>query len=78
MMSSENHFLVVEVLEAAKLDPPYSSRGGVCSSCKAKVISGTAKMRQNFTLTDKEVADGYVLTCQAEITSPRLSITFDA
>lgn len=69
---------VLEVLEAAKLDPPYSCRGGVCSSCKAKVISGTAKMRQNFTLTDKEVADGYVLTCQAEITSPRLSITFDA
>jgi ring-1,2-phenylacetyl-CoA epoxidase subunit PaaE len=69
---------VLEVLEAAKLDPPYSCRGGVCSSCKAKVISGTAKMRQNFTLTDKEVADGYILTCQAEITSPRLSITFDA
>jgi ring-1,2-phenylacetyl-CoA epoxidase subunit PaaE len=69
---------VLEVLEAAKLDPPYSCRGGVCSSCKAKVLSGTVKMRQNFTLTDKEVEEGIILTCQAEITSPRLSITFDA
>lgn len=69
---------VLEVLEGAKLDPPYSCRGGVCSSCKAKIISGTAKMRQNFTLTDKEVAEGFILTCQAEITSPRISISFDA
>lgn len=69
---------VLEVLEAAKLDPPYSCRGGVCSSCKAKITSGTAQMRQNFTLTDKEVADGYVLTCQAEITSPQITLTFDA
>lgn len=69
---------VLEVLEGAKLDPPYSCRGGVCSSCKAKIISGTAKMRQNFSLTDKEVAEGFILTCQAEITSPRISISFDA
>ncbi|NDE62602.1 MAG: flavodoxin reductase, partial [Cyclobacteriaceae bacterium] len=40
--------------------------------------SGTAQMRQNFTLTDKELADGYILTCQAEITSPQITLTFDA
>ena len=69
---------VLELLESAKLDPPYSCRGGVCSSCKAKITSGTAQMRQNFTLTDKELADGYILTCQAEITSPQITLTFDA
>lgn len=68
---------LLEVLETAKLDPPYSCRGGVCSSCKAKITEGGAVMRQNFTLTDKEVAEGYILTCQADVTSPTISLTFD-
>lgn len=73
-----NNKTILEILEGAQLDPPYSCRGGVCSSCKAKITSGSAQMRQNFTLTDKEVAEGYILTCQAEITSNDITITFDA
>ena len=69
---------ILEIVEGEKLDPPYSCRGGVCSSCKAKIITGTATMRQNFTLSDKEVAEGYILTCQAEITSEEIRISFDA
>jgi len=68
---------LLEVLETAKLDPPYSCRGGVCSSCKAKITEGSAVMRQNFTLTEKEVAGGCILTCQADITSSTISVTFD-
>jgi len=64
-------------LEEQRLDPPYSCRGGVCSSCRAKVTSGKVSMRQNYTLTEKEVAAGYILTCQADPCSETVSITFD-
>ena len=59
-------------------DAPYSCRGGVCSSCKAKVVEGTVKMNLNYTLTDKEIAEGYILTCQSHPTSEKVKITFDA
>jgi len=68
---------ILEALEEAKLDPPYSCRGGVCSSCKAKVTEGKVSMRQNFTLTDKEIEAGYILTCQADACTSQLSISFD-
>lgn len=85
VMSGEKHDIemtagkntLLEVVEKAKLNPPYSCRGGVCSSCKAKITDGEAKMRQNFNLTDKEVADGYILTCQADPISEEITITFD-
>lgn len=59
-------------------DAPYSCRGGVCSSCKAKVIEGTVKMNLNYSLTDKEIEEGYILTCQSHPTSDKVKITFDA
>lgn len=68
---------ILEGLEEQRLDPPYSCRGGVCSSCKAKVTSGKVSMRQNYTLTDKEVADGYILTCQSDPCSETVNISFD-
>ena len=58
-------------------DAPYSCRGGVCSSCRAKVIEGSVKMGLNYTLTDKEIADGYVLTCQSHPTSEKVKISYD-
>lgn len=68
---------ILELSEKAGLDAPFSCRGGVCSSCRAKVLKGSASMRMNHTLTDKEVEDGYILTCQAFATSPELIISFD-
>jgi ring-1,2-phenylacetyl-CoA epoxidase subunit PaaE len=68
------------VLEAALnigLDAPYSCKGGVCSTCRAKVIEGSVKMNNNLTLTDKEVAEGYILTCQSHPTSETLRISYD-
>lgn len=59
------------------LDAPYSCRGGVCSTCKAKVIEGKARMRMNYVLTDKEVEEGFVLSCQTLPDSEKLTITFD-
>jgi len=59
------------------LDMPYSCKGGVCCTCKAKIIEGTAMMIKNSALSDEEVADGYILTCQAQPTSEKLVISFD-
>ncbi len=68
------------VLDAAlqnKLDVPYSCQGGVCSSCIARVKSGTAEMATNQILTDEEVEQGLILTCQAHATSNHLTVDYD-
>jgi ring-1,2-phenylacetyl-CoA epoxidase subunit PaaE len=68
------------VLDAAlqnKLDVPYSCQGGVCSSCIAKIKSGTAEMVTNQILTDEEVKEGLILTCQAHATTNHLAIDYD-
>ncbi|MES2573303.1 MAG: ferredoxin--NADP reductase [Bacteroidota bacterium] len=68
------------LLEAALkqgIDAPYSCQGGICSSCLARVKSGTAEMKKNSILTDKEIADGLVLTCQAHPTSSEIVVDFD-
>lgn len=59
------------------VDAPYSCKGGVCSSCKAKVLKGDVHMKAAYTLTDKEIEEGYVLTCQAYPRSKELVITYD-
>ena len=68
---------LLELAEKAGLDAPFSCRGGVCSSCRAKVLQGSAEMRINHALTDAEVANGYILTCQAHATSENLIVSFD-
>jgi ring-1,2-phenylacetyl-CoA epoxidase subunit PaaE len=68
------------ILEAALkkgLDAPYSCQGGICSSCIARVKSGTAEMKKNAILTDEEVAEGLILTCQAHPTSSSIEIDYD-
>ncbi|MGV6845244.1 MAG: 2Fe-2S iron-sulfur cluster-binding protein [Lutibacter sp.] len=60
------------------LDAPYSCQGGICSSCLAKVIEGNAIMDKNTILTDKEVAEGFILTCQAHPTTEKLIVDYDA
>lgn len=68
---------ILEALDKKGADVPYSCRGGVCCTCKAKIIEGSASMKVNFALTDEEVSDGYVLTCQAHPTSEVLKLDFD-
>ena len=59
------------------LDPPYSCQGGVCSSCLAKVTEGKAVMAKNAILTDSEIEEGFILTCQAHPTTAKIKIDFD-
>lgn len=60
------------------IDVPYSCKGGVCSTCKAKILKGDATMTMNYSLTDKDIEEGYVLTCQAHPASEELTISYDA
>ncbi len=68
---------ILEAALANDIDAPYSCQGGVCSSCICRVTEGSAKMRQNNILTDNEVAEGLVLSCQAEPTSLLIKVDFD-
>ena len=73
-----NGSTILEALDKQGADVPYSCRGGVCCTCKAKIVEGSASMKVNFALTDEEVKEGYVLTCQAQPTSEVLKLDFDA
>lgn len=68
------------VLEASlkqDIDAPYSCQGGICSSCIARITDGEAEMRQNNILTDSEITEGLILTCQAHPTSDALVVDYD-
>jgi ring-1,2-phenylacetyl-CoA epoxidase subunit PaaE len=69
------------ILEAALnlgADLPYACKGGVCTTCKAKLTEGTVEMDRNFGLADDEVNKGYILTCQSHPRSNKLFVDFDA
>lgn len=68
------------VLQAAidqGLDVPYSCQGGICSSCIARITEGKVEMRKNQILTDDELAEGLVLTCQSHPTTSTLVVDYD-
>jgi len=69
---------VLDALDATGMDVPFSCKGGVCCTCKAKIIEGSVRMNINYALTDEEVKQGYILTCQSHPTSEVLKIDFDA
>jgi len=62
----------------AGADLPYSCKGGVCSTCKARILEGKVEMSVNYGLEPDEVEAGYVLTCQAHPITKRVVVSFDA
>lgn len=74
-MSSKQNIL--EAVLKQGLDAPYSCQGGICSSCMARIKKGTAQMAKNTILTDSEIEEGLILTCQAYPTSAELVIDYD-
>jgi ring-1,2-phenylacetyl-CoA epoxidase subunit PaaE len=68
------------ILDAAMnhgMDVPFSCKGGVCATCRAKVLEGEVEMDLNHALSPEEVADGYILTCQAHPISETVVVNFD-
>jgi ring-1,2-phenylacetyl-CoA epoxidase subunit PaaE len=59
------------------IDAPHSCQGGICSSCMAKITEGNVVMDKNSILTDVEVNDGFILTCQAHPTTQKITIDYD-
>lgn len=69
---------ILENARAAGLPAPFACKAGVCATCRAKVVAGQVEMFQNFGLTAKEVAQGYVLTCQTVPLSDDVELDYDA
>ncbi|MFT4699101.1 MAG: ring-1,2-phenylacetyl-CoA epoxidase subunit PaaE [Flavobacteriaceae bacterium] len=69
--------LVLDAVLEQKIDAPYSCQGGVCSTCIAKVVEGKVTMVKNQILTDSELEEGLVLTCQSHAITPTLVIDYD-
>jgi ring-1,2-phenylacetyl-CoA epoxidase subunit PaaE len=57
---------------------PFACKAGVCATCRAKVTAGKVEMIQNFGLTRDDLAQGYVLTCQAIPLTDDVELDFDA
>ncbi|MDP3886542.1 2Fe-2S iron-sulfur cluster-binding protein [Hydrogenophaga sp.] len=74
-MGKDEH--VLDVALNAGLDLPWSCRGGVCCTCRAKVVEGAVTMDKNFTLEPWETEKGFVLSCQARPTTDRLVVSYD-
>ena len=68
---------VLDVALNAGLDLPWSCRGGVCCTCRAKVMEGAVTMDKNFTLEPWETDKGFVLSCQARPTTDKLVVSYD-
>ncbi|MDX6324105.1 MAG: ring,2-phenylacetyl-CoA epoxidase subunit PaaE [Nocardioidaceae bacterium] len=69
---------VLEAAQATRPDVPFACRGGVCGTCRARVLSGRVEMRRNFALEQDEVDQGFVLTCQAVPVTDEVAVDFDA
>ena len=68
---------LLDVGLAAGLDLPYACRGGVCCTCRARVLQGSVHMEKNFTLEQWEIDRGFCLSCQARALTPRVTLSYD-
>ncbi len=68
------------ILDAAiehGVDAPFACKGAVCATCRAKLLEGKVHMNKNFALTDSEVAEGYILTCQSHPITEAVKVDYD-
>ena len=79
-VDSTDHHPGTTILQAARqmgLSPPYSCESGSCATCMATLVEGEVRMFVNDALTDDEVAEGWILTCQSVPTSPTVHVTYE-
>lgn len=68
---------ILDAALRAGLDLPYACKGGMCSTCRAKVVEGSVEMEVNYSLEPWETKAGFVLTCQAHPTTEHVVIDYD-
>ena len=68
---------ILDAAQKAGADLPYACKGGVCCTCKARILEGSVRMDVNYALEKDEVDAGYVLTCQSHPTSEHVIVSFD-
>ena len=68
---------ILDAALAAGADLPFACKGGVCSTCKCQIMEGSVEMKINYALSDKELGQDLVLSCQAVPTSDKVKVDFD-
>ena len=68
---------VLDAALRAGLDLPFACKGGMCCTCRARLLQGEASMELNYSLEPWEMQAGYILTCQARPLTPRLVLDYD-
>jgi len=76
IMDDDSDTILDGALEAGA-DLPFACKGGVCSTCKCKIIQGTVEMKVNYALEESEVNNNFILSCQAVPTSKKVKVDFD-
>jgi ring-1,2-phenylacetyl-CoA epoxidase subunit PaaE len=69
---------VLDSAQASRPDLPFACKGGVCGTCRAKVVDGEVDMVRNYALDDSEVEQGFVLTCQSFPMGEHVTVDYDA
>ena len=75
-LNSKADFILDAAMNAGA-DVPFSCKGAVCCTCKAQVIEGKATMELNYSLSEEEVMEGFILTCQAHPDSEKIVVDYD-
>jgi len=68
---------VLDGAQKSRPDLPFACKGGVCGTCRAKIVNGRAVMRRNYALEPREIDAGYVLTCQALPQTDEITVDYD-
>ncbi len=69
---------LLDALQHQRADLPFACKGGVCGTCRAKVVDGTVEMTRNYALDPSEVDNGFVLTCQSYPVTAEVTLDYDA
>jgi len=76
-IETSKNLTILELALENDIDAPYSCQGGICSTCLARLVKGSVTMDNNQILTDDEVEEGLILTCQSRITSNQIEVSYD-
>lgn len=69
---------ILDAAQRVRSDLPFACKGGVCGTCRAKVVAGKVEMRRNYALEQHELDAGFVLTCQGLPVTDQVTVDYDA